>query len=89
MMGVTGHSGKEYARRRPSVFHRRWVVPSFTEGMLEIADGRTLEPDLDVVPWRSLTVPFVEILGLHIAPMLGVVTASVAQVDATDEGNVA
>ena len=86
---MTGQPGQERAHRRPSVFHRRGVVPSFTEGVFEIADGRTLESYLDVVPWRPLTVPFVEILGLRIAPMLGVVTASVTQVDATDECNVA
>ena len=57
--------------------------------MIEIADGRAADTDLDVVPRRALAVSLVEVLGLRVAAVLVIVAPPVAQVDAADERHVA
>lgn len=64
------------------------VLPSFTEDRLDIADSRSADGELYVVPGRSRPVDSRHRLWLRIAPMRGVVAAAVTQVDATQKGDV-
>ena len=64
------------------------VLPSFTEHRLHIADGRSADGELYVVPGRSWPVDSGHRLWLRVAPVRCVVAAAVAQVDATEEGDV-
>ena len=74
----------------PEVGPLEWglVVPPFPERLHEIGDGRTANLGLDVVPRRSRAERGVEHLGLRVAFMALVVATPVAEVDATDEGEI-
>ena len=64
------------------------VLPALAERPRKIADGGTVHLELDVVPRRSRAVPRIELDRLLVAAVLGVVAATVAQVDPADEGDV-
>ena len=67
---------------------RGLVVPPFPERLRQIGDGRTVNLGLDVVPRWSRAERGVEHLGLRVAFMALVVATPVAEVDATDEGQI-
>jgi hypothetical protein len=67
---------------------RGLIVPPFAERLHEIGDGRTVNLGLYVVPRRSRAERRVEHFGLRVAFMKLVVAAPVAEVDATDEGQI-
>jgi len=67
---------------------RPGVFPTFTEHRLHVADGWSADGELYVVPRWSGSVHGRYRLGLRIAPMRCVITAAVAEVDATEEGDV-
>ena len=78
----------EHDAQRVSMVERGGVVPTLAESVRDVADGRSPELNLNVVPGRSVTVPGVEIDRLRVAFVTGVVPAAVAQVDPADEGDV-
>ena len=65
------------------------ILPALPEHGLDIADGGPSDRQLDVVPWRAIAVDGGHRLGLLVAQVAFVVTASVAEVDSADEGDVA
>jgi len=65
------------------------VVPALPEHGVQHADGRPPEHQLDVVPGRPGSIGRGHGLRLRVAAVLGVVPARVAQIDTTDEGDVA
>src|SRR5918994_962205 len=67
---------------------RGGVIPTFAEGVRDVADRRSPELKLNIVPGRSVPVPGVEIDRLRVAFVTGVIPAAVAQVDPADEGDV-
>ena len=73
--------------RRPP-FERRPVVPALPERERDVADGRAANLGLDVVPRRVRPVGGIHLLRLRIPPVVPVVAATVAQVDAADERDV-
>ena len=70
------------------LFERRGVLPALAERVIEVAHRRASDADLDVVPGRVFAVPVVHLLGLHVAEMVLVVTAAMAQVDPAHECHV-
>jgi hypothetical protein len=68
---------------------RPCVVPAFAEGEFQVPDGRPLDRQLSVMPWRSVPVHGRHRLALAVAVMVGVVAPAVAEVDPANEGNVA
>ena len=64
------------------------VIPAFTEYGLHVADGRSLDGKLHVVPRRSWPVHRRHRLWLGVSRMRCVVAAPVAQVGAPEEGDV-
>jgi hypothetical protein len=68
---------------------RASIIPPFAEAEFQVSDGRALDRDLSVMPGRSFPVHRRHGLALLVAMMVGVIAPAVAQVDATDEGNVA
>ena len=84
---LAGEPGKSRAQRVAMVERGR-VVPPLAEGEGEIPDRRALDLELDVVPRRPFAVPVVDVDGLGIAPVVLVVVAAVAQIDAADEADV-
>ena len=54
------------AERVPMVEWRR-IIPAFAERVRDVADGGPPYQQLDVVPGRSIAVPFVELDRLRIA----------------------
>ncbi len=64
------------------------VLPAFAEGGFDIADGRAVDRELDVVPGRARPVGRGERLAERVAPVCGVVATAVTQVDAADESDV-
>ena len=54
----------------------------------EVADGGTVDLELNIMPWGSRPVVRIEIDGLLVAHVTLIVTAAVAQVDPTDERHV-
>ncbi|MEV6867390.1 hypothetical protein AB0M44_41160 [Streptosporangium subroseum] len=68
---------------------RLGVLPSLPEHGFDVADGRTLDRGLDVVPRRAGAVHLGHGGGLRITLVSGVVAAAPAQVDPADEGDVA
>jgi hypothetical protein len=68
---------------------RAWIIPPFPEAEFQVSDGRTLDRDLSVMPGRPFAVHRRHGLTLLVAMMVGVIAPAVAQVDATNEGNVA
>ena len=73
---------------RVAVVERRRVLPALAERPREVADGGTVDFELNVMPWGSRPVARIEIDGLLVAPVALVVAAAVAQVDPTDERHV-
>ncbi|HEY6678038.1 MAG TPA: hypothetical protein VI411_03950, partial [Actinomycetota bacterium] len=67
---------------------RGLIVPPFAERLHEIGDGRTVNLGLYVVPRRSRAECGVDHLSLRVAFMALVVATPVAEVDATDEGEI-
>jgi hypothetical protein len=78
----------EHDAKRVSVVERRGIVPTFTERVRNVADRRSPDFELNVVPRRSIAVPGVEVDCLRVTLVPGVVVSAVAEVDPTDEGNV-
>ena len=68
---------------------RAGVVPSFPEHGLGIADGRALHCQLDVMPRGTRAVYGSHLLSLGVATVMVVVIATVTQIDATYECDVA
>ena len=64
------------------------VFPSFTEDRLDVADGRSADGKLYVVPRRPWAVDSGHRLWLRIAQVRCAVAAAVAQVDASKEGDI-
>jgi hypothetical protein len=89
-VGVARLVGKAPGRDSPRIamIERGWVLPPFTKCEGEIADRRSSDLELDVVPWRSVAVTVVEFDCLAIAGVSRVVVASVTQIDATHEGHI-
>ena len=67
----------------------RRVLPPLAEGRLDVVHRRPLHRDLHVVPRRSATEDLRHDDPLVVAPVVGVVTTAVAQVDPADVGDVA
>jgi hypothetical protein len=64
------------------------VFPAFTEHRFNVAHGRSADGELDVVPRRSWPEDSGHRLWLRIAPVRCAVAAAVAQVDASEEGDI-
>ena len=64
------------------------IVPPLAERLDKIDHGRTVNLGLDIVPGRFRAVSRVEPFCLLVASVSLVVTASVTQIDATDEGQI-
>jgi hypothetical protein len=71
-----------------ATLERGAVVPAFEERLHEIGDGRTVNLGVCVMPRWSRAERGVEDLSLRVAFMTLVVATSVAEVDATDEGDI-
>jgi hypothetical protein len=63
------------------------VGPPLAERVFDLGDGRTPELQLYVVPRRTRTVSGIGVGGLFIAAVRTVIATTVAQIDATDEGD--
>lgn len=68
---------------------RGGVVPPFPEGGLHVVHDRPLEGHLHVVPGRPRPVLGGDLVGLRVTGVVGVVSATVTQVDAAQERDVA
>src|ERR1700694_5110570 len=65
------------------------VIPAFAKTEFQIPYGRPLDCQLRVMPRRSRPVHRSHLLVLPVAVMVGIVAPAVAQVDASNKGNVA
>ena len=65
------------------------VFPALAERELKVAHRRTLDRELSVVPWRPWPVHGRHRLALPVAFVVLLVAPAVAEVDATDESNIA
>jgi hypothetical protein len=70
------------------VVERRWVVPAFAKRVRDVTDDWTPQLELKIVPGRSVAVPIVELDGLRVTLVAGIVVSTVAEVDTADEGHV-
>src|SRR5512132_97268 len=85
---LAGGSSGDPAEPEMGSLERGLIVPPFAERLHEIRDGRTVNLGLNVVPRRSRAERGVDHLGLRVAFMALVIATSVAEVDATDEGEI-
>jgi hypothetical protein len=67
---------------------RACVIPSLAEAELKVANGRTVDRKLGVMPGRGSPIHRRHRLTLRIAGMILVVAPAVTQIDAPDESNV-
>ena len=65
------------------------ILPALPEHRFDVMHGRPGDGRLDVVPRRGRAVLLSELQGLRVASVVGVVATGVAQVDASDERDVA
>ena len=85
---LAGSSLRDPAEPEAAPLERGLIVPPFAERLNEIGDGRTVNLGLYVVPRRPRAERGVEHLSLRVAFMTLVVATPVAEVDATDEGEI-
>ena len=70
------------------MLERRAVVPTFAEGLCQVAHGRSTHQRLHIVPGSAFPIPAVQALRLRVTAMMNVVPAPVAEIDASDERHV-
>ncbi len=83
--------GEAVHQRADGVGRTEWrrVLPALAECPRHVGDRGTAQRELHVVPRRRVAVALVpEVHGLRVAVMVGVVAATVREVDAADERNV-
>ena len=71
-----------------AAFERGRIVPPLAERLHQVADRRTMNLRLDVMPRWSGAERGIEDFGLRVAFMTPVVATPVAEVDAADEGEI-
>jgi hypothetical protein len=70
------------------MIERSGILPTFAEGEVEFADCRSPNLKLNVVPGRAMTVPGVQLDGLSVSVVAGVISSTMTQIDTADERNV-
>ena len=79
----------ECGAHRIARVERRGIGPALGERVRHVVDGRSVQLELQVVPRRPCAVVLVvELHGLRIAEVPGVVTSAMAEVDPADERDV-
>jgi len=68
---------------------RSGIVPSFPKNRLGIADGGSLDCQLNVVPRRMSAVDLRHLYALRVSHVIVVIPTSMTEVNPTDEGDVA
>ncbi len=71
-----------------AMVERRGVLPTFAEGVRDVAHRRSVELELNTVPRRSFAVPGFQIGRLRVAFVTVVVVAAVTNVDPADERHI-
>jgi len=66
----------------------RRILPTFAEGVSDVANRRSAYLEVNAVPRRSITVSGFEIDRLRVAFVTAVVVAAMTQVDPADERHV-
>jgi hypothetical protein len=70
------------------MIERSGILPPFPKGEIEFAHGRTFNFKLDVVPRGPLSIARVQLDGLDVPIVAGVISTTMTEIDSPDERNV-
>jgi hypothetical protein len=70
------------------VIERGRIFPSFPEREIEFGNGGSTDLKLDVVPGRTAAVSRVQLEGLIVSAVIGVISATMTEVDSPDERDI-
>jgi hypothetical protein len=64
------------------------IFPPFPKREIEFGNRWSANFQLDVVPGRATTVPRVQLDDLNVTPVVGVISATVTEIDSPEERNI-